>query len=119
MNLQLTQKRYHMEKQERDTSLEANEKIILLTNSVLYFLDFVFIIIEKETFRLVVLHRNRTLTDYRYRSLRGAKIAFSKIYIKMCCRKDVKPRWTCAYHPDSGWLEDKLNKKNKREHNIK
>jgi len=97
-------------KREKAVPFEAGVQIILLTNSVYYFLEFVFILIEKGTFRLVVLHKNRPLTDYRYKSLKGAKIAFTKYYGKKRWRENVEPDWTCAYHPEAAWLGDKLKK---------
>jgi len=73
-----------------------------------YFLHYVFIVKEGERFRLVVIHNRRVLTDQRYESLRGARIAFSKYYEYKAWKEDVKAQWTHFYQPDAKWLENKL-----------
>ena len=55
-------------------------KISLLTNSIYYFIECVFILDLHDHYRLVVLHLGRVLTDASYETLRGARIAFSKMY---------------------------------------
>jgi len=89
---------------------EADAKNILMTNSIYYFLEFIFILIEHGTFRLVVLQHNRLLMDRRYKSLRGAKIAFSKYYTAKRWQENIEPDWSPAYHPEVTWLEEKLTK---------
>jgi hypothetical protein len=85
--------------------LETN--IAVLLNSVYYFLQHVFIIVREDDYRLVVLHNNRILTDSHYETLRGAKIAFYKMYSQKAWKMDVRANWSPIYNPDSDWLNAK------------
>ena len=87
---------------------EADVEISLLTNSIYYFLQCVFIIKEGEEFRLVVIHNNRVRTDKQFDSLRGARIAFTKLYDELAWEENVKAQWSHFYPPDAKWLEDKV-----------
>jgi hypothetical protein len=82
-------------------------KICTLLNSVYYFLEHVFILCQDDSYRLVVLHNNRLLLDRYYRTLRGARMAFRKIFRHHAWKEDVKSMWSHCYYPDEDWLEEK------------
>jgi hypothetical protein len=111
MNVQTTSSKRQGQKQTgANTGKHPEEtvEIILLANSIYFFLQCVFIIVAEGCFRLVVLHNKAVLTDLRYKKERGAKIAFSKLYNEKAWEKGVKAQWTHPYPPDAAWLEDKL-----------
>jgi len=78
-----------------------------LVNSVLYFIDSAVIIREANDYRLVVIHHNQVLADQSYETLRGAKIAFSKLF-QYKAFLNSKAEWSHLYPPEREWLEDKL-----------
>jgi hypothetical protein len=78
-----------------------------LVNSVLYFLDSAVIIREANDYRLVVLHNKQVLADQGYETLRGAKIAFSKLF-QYKAFLNSKAEWSHLYPPEQKWLDDKL-----------
>jgi len=88
---------------------KKNEKILsLLINSAYFFIECVFILKMRGTYRLVVIHNGRILSDSCFETLRGAKIAFSKLFGSKACRGDIKAQWSPFYDPDSNWLEEKI-----------
>lgn len=86
---------------------ESPRNISLLINSVYYFIECVFILELASHYRLIVLHRGKVLTDTVYRTIRGARIAFAKLYRSNAWRPDIKPYWTPFYNPDEEWLQEK------------
>jgi hypothetical protein len=96
-------------KQELKTVPPPKEHIemSILHNSVYYFLEHVFILCQGDSYRLMVLHHNRLLLDRNYRSLRGARIAFQKLFRHKAWKEDVKSIWSHCYPPDDDWLEEK------------
>jgi hypothetical protein len=91
-----------------DLSTERGKrKISMLSNSIYYFLECVFIMTQNDHFRLIVIHNRRLLTDRSYKSERSARIAFSKIYGQKGWEKNLKPIWTQFYRPDGKWLKEK------------
>ena len=78
-------------------------EIEVLENSIFYFLQCVFIVIEEKSTQLVVIHQNRLVAHETYPTTRGAKIAFTKLYNRKCW-KDIKPKWTHGYQPLSEWM---------------
>lgn len=78
-----------------------------LVNSVLYFLDSAVIILEGKHYRLVVCHNKHVLTDQSYETLRGAKIAFSKLF-QYKAFLNAKAEWSHLYPPEQEWLDNKL-----------
>jgi len=112
MEVQAANKGKRMKKRLRIPHREADMKIVLLINSPHYFLECVFILLEKEdSYRLLVIHNKRILTDARYSTIKGAKIGFCKYYDKKRWSKNVKSIWSYPYPPDSRWLEAKLKQK--------
>jgi hypothetical protein len=81
--------------------------ISTLVNSVLYFLDSAVIIMDKNHYRLVVCHNKQILTDQGYKTLRGAKIAFSKLF-QYKAFLNSKAEWSHLYPPEQEWLDNKL-----------
>jgi len=86
----------------------AEEEIYLLVNAIHYFLDFVLIVKEPAGYRLVVTREKKVLTDLRFQNLRGARIAFVKLYKKRGCTSETKAQWSHAYSPEAKWLEQRL-----------
>lgn len=83
-------------------------EISVLGNAVYYFFHRVFIFTEKRGYRLIAIHKGQILMDERYKTSKGAKIAFLKLY---CCRAiqvGVKPAWTDFYTPDEQWLKSRF-----------
>jgi hypothetical protein len=83
-------------------------EISLLINSAYYFIECVFILHRYDHYRLVALHNGIVLTDAPYKTIKGARIAFSKMYKKKAWSDEVKAEWSCFYDPDAGWLEEKV-----------
>lgn len=82
-------------------------EICFLINSIFYFIGSVFIINNNGKFRLVARHNEKILMDKPYRTLRGAKIAFSKFFNHRGWKEDVKAEWSVFYVPDPQWLKKK------------
>ena len=83
-------------------------KICLLQNNVEYFLKYVFIIVEKIGFRLVVIHQGYVKTDTVFENLKSAKIAFARMYNGKSWKKGIKPIWSHFSSPDKKWLDAKI-----------
>lgn len=93
---------------ENETEKNKVSKISLLINAIYYFLECVFILHEEDDYRLVVLQQRRVLLDKRYKTLRGAKIAFKKFYNWKAWNERVNADWSQPYNADDHWLEEKL-----------
>ena len=89
--------------------INVNEPpLTVLGNSIYYFFHHVLILEEKKRFRLVVIHDNRILFDNHYKTIRGARIAFEKLFNEKKIPHG-KAWWTSFYPPEPGWLELMLN----------
>jgi len=86
---------------------EARVMISMLLNAIHFFLDSVIVIHSEAEYRLIVIHQGDILVDKSYTSLKGAKIAFHKIYRHQACTEDIKAKWD-EYIPDPRWLKMKL-----------
>ena len=109
-----------MKKQEpsRQRHKSKNEiTISRLSNSIYYFLDYVFIIFSEKEYRLVILHHDLVIMDAYYNTLRGAKIAFAKFFSEKTWEENVQPQWSQTYQPDHDWLEEKLEILNRHSQN--
>ena len=91
-----------------DREKTGTTTISLLINSVYYFIECVFILSLCDGYRLVALHNGRVLTDASYESLKGARIAFTKLYSDKAWRRGTKAQWSHFYDPDLRWLEEKI-----------
>jgi hypothetical protein len=80
-----------------DTIRSGENWLLLLINPAYYFLECVYILYKKGYYRLIVLHNSRVLTYRNYRTLRGAKIAFQKIYKNKAWKEGVKANWIPSY----------------------
>ncbi len=97
--------------QRHKTSTFSDKKISSLVNSIFYFLNYVIIIHETHGFRLIAIHGNEKKVDQVYPTLRGAKIAFSKMFKINKANKisgEDKSVWTPFYHPESLFIDGLL-----------
>lgn len=85
------------EQKPADTIPSSEDGLLLLINPAYYFLECVYILFNKGYYQLIVLHNSRVLTHRNYRTLRGAKIAFQKIYKNKAWKEGVKANWTHSY----------------------
>ncbi len=81
-------------------------KVSILSNAVYYFFQRVFIVTENDSYRLVAIHNGELLADEMYKTPKGAKIAFLKLYWYRAWQEGVKPQWTHFYTPDNDWLDE-------------
>ena len=96
----------------RDHQKPKNKRVITrMTNSVLAFLSFVFILKEYGEYRLVIIQDKNKLYDSRYKTLRGARLACTILTRKRMYKSGIKPTWSFFYPVDEKWLMDKLNRK--------
>ena len=91
----------------RDEDPIRPTKISILTNSIFFFINSVFIISQKETYYLVANHKGKLLIDKPYKTLRGAKIAFSRLFGHRGWKEDLKANWSIFYKPETRWLREK------------
>lgn len=85
----------------------TEKSVSLLENSIYYFLECVFIEQKENTYRLVVTHQKHVLTDLSYQTIRGARIAFTKLYRNKAWKEGIKPMWSPFYQPDNVWWKKK------------
>ena len=84
------------------------DEIYRLKNNVYYFLETVFIRVERIGYRLVVIHNRRVRTNKCYSTLPGAKKGFSRMYSGKVWKKGIKPIWSKFYHPGSDWMDKQI-----------
>jgi hypothetical protein len=97
----------HRETGTTDAVHSSDNGLLLLINPAYYFLECVYILFKKGYYRLIVLHNGRVLTYRNYRTLRGAKIAFQKIYKHKAWKEGVKANWTHPYPGNNDLEEEK------------
>ncbi len=87
-------------------SNEQIREISMLINSIYYFVQcgLILNVPKDKCYRLVVLHNGRVLTDSSYKTVRGAKIAFARMFQDKSWAEGVKPEWSHFYNPDISWL---------------
>lgn len=73
--------------------MSVSTEITQLLNSFHYYLSHVYIVVKDDEYRLVVLRHNKVLTDRHYKTLEGAKIAFSRMYGNQAWKAEIKPYW--------------------------
>lgn len=86
-----------------------SQKVSILANSYKYFVEHVLIILHDDCYRLLVIHKWQLLTDQCYKTLRGAKIAFSRLYNQKKWKKEVEPEWSDFYVPGVEYFDNKTN----------
>ena len=84
---------------------EKRLKVSILTNAVHYSLSRVFIFKEKDQFRLIVYNLGEILTNKSYKTAKGVRIAFLKLWSYRRGTENVLPNWTHFYTPEKDWLE--------------
>lgn len=92
---------------ESSQAIDLDTKISILISSIYYFLDFVFIISEGGCFRLVVMHNKQLITYRTYKTVKAAKIAFSRLFGSKAWKEGLKPNWSIFYHPAAEWLNER------------
>jgi hypothetical protein len=82
-----------------------------LVNSVYYSIRtcFIMTMTNKEEFRLLAIHGKKILTDRNYPTLRGARIAFRKLFKNHSWSEAVVPEWSHFYPADRDWIENHLS----------
>ncbi len=93
---------------ELKVTLGQKTKISVLSNAVYYFFHRVFIITEKKGYRLIAIHKGELLTNAKYKTSKGAKIAFLKLHWYRAWQEGVKPYWTNFYTPEEQWLQKRI-----------
>lgn len=95
--------------QEREYFLEEDpgkpSEICILINSIFYFISSVIILKKNGQYRLVVKQNRKIFIDKIYKTPRGAKIAFSKLFNHRSWQEDLKAEWSVFYKPDAQWLK--------------
>ena len=87
--------------------LSQSTRVCTLINAIFYFVGNVFIAESQGKFRLIAYHNGHILVDQPYPTVRGAKIAFSKLFGYRSWRKDVKAEWSRFYDADISWIDRK------------
>jgi hypothetical protein len=80
-------------------------EICILINSIFYFVSSVIILNNNGNYRLVAKHNGKILMDKIFKTPRGAKIAFSKLFNHRGWKEDLKAEWSVFYKPDAQWLK--------------
>jgi hypothetical protein len=60
-------------------------------------------------YTLAVIHSGKALTIKTYKTVKGARLAFAKLYGYKARREGVKPEWSVWYPPEHDWLDEKLD----------
>jgi hypothetical protein len=76
-----------------------NFSVSHLQNSIYYYLQGVSIIRQDSGCRLLVTHQGRLLDDTVYKTVRGARIGFSRRYKHKLWDKEIVPKWSPFYAP--------------------
>jgi hypothetical protein len=93
---------------DQESAPEKKLKISRLLNSIQFYLECAFIVMEEEGCRLIILHSGKVFMDTHYNTERGAKIAFTKYFGQRAWQQDLKPIWSHTYYPDDQWMEQHL-----------
>jgi len=91
--------------------LEQPVKISLLSNSVSFSFKHVFIMETAGAYRLIVIHQGKIKSDETYKTPKGAKIAFLKVFGYKAFEGGQKPQWTPFVKPDPDWEPLKILEK--------
>lgn len=84
--------------------------IVFLINSPMYFLDWVIVVMDKQSYRLIVSRFGDVVYDRYFGSLEEAKTTFFDNYQFLAFRDSDTPLWSAAYFPMKKWLAGKLAK---------
>lgn len=86
-----------------------NGTISLLINSAYYFIESVFILRWGSHYRLVAVHDGKILVDSLYDSVRGARVAFAKLFRDKAWSDEIKPEWSLFYEPEDSFYRKAIN----------
>ena len=78
---------------------QAPERASTLNDSFKFFIEHALILRYKEYYRLLIIHKNELLADRKYKTLKGAKIAFLKFFGQRAWKINLKPEWCDFYTP--------------------
>lgn len=84
-------------------------KISMLTNAYKYFLEHVFIIAYEKSYRLLIIHKWQLVEDRDYKTLRGAKIAFTRLFGDQRWKEYDEPEWSRFYNPGEQYFNPITN----------
>jgi hypothetical protein len=92
------------------TELKEACEIQRLKNSIYFGVGIVFVFFSEKGFRLIGINDNKkVLVDRHYKTLRGAKIAFSKFFQQYALvyagEQKVRAIWSHTYNADWAWLK--------------
>jgi hypothetical protein len=88
----------------KEEKIIVDGMICLLLNSTHFFIHRTLVINENGKYRLLVMGKSQIFHDSSYETLRGAKIAFSRIFSNTKFHDVILPRWSDFYEPDEKWL---------------
>lgn len=80
----------------------------ILTNRNCFYIQHALILFVGRQYRLIVYHGEKVLIDKTYKTLRGPKIAFSKLYRKRAFNDSIIPRWSKEIPGDLKALDPQL-----------
>ena len=97
--------------EQKGNSFQGNRRVNIsrLINSVYFSIGTCFIMNMPEEYRLIAIHKKTILFDKNYRTLRGARIAFSKQFKNLAWTDDVVAEWSHFYPPNRDWIDEMLS----------
>jgi len=93
-------------KRKSDNNLDRIE-ISSLSNNAEYYLNCVYISVEKVGYRLVVIHNRVVRTNRCYSTYKSAKAAFARMYNRKAWKKNVMAKWSNWYNPGDEFVREK------------
>lgn len=87
---------------------ESPLKVSVLLNAHLFYLHWTFIIRENKEIRLIAINKRKFTLEKNYKTVRGAKIAFTRIFSNL--KKNyktfkLKQEWSPFYEPEKEWID--------------
>ena len=93
--------------------IHFNKKVLIsrLINSIYYFISTCFIFTEGDYYRLLAIREydGKILIDKRFRTLKGARIAFTKQFQSLAWGDEVVAEWSHFYPPNREWIDEMLS----------
>ena len=92
-----------------DTGINARKwHYHILTNRNCFYIHHALILFADKQYRLIVCHDEKVLIDKTYNTIRGSKIAFSKLYRKRSFDDSIIPSWSKGIPGDLKKLDPPL-----------
>jgi hypothetical protein len=91
-----------------DTGKTGITEYLILENRHYFSLHHALILLVGKQYRLIVCHGEKVLIDKSYNTLRGPKIAFSKLYGKRAFKEGIIPSWSTTIQGDLKELDPPL-----------